>query len=164
MAALMWVKGTPVSGLSRSDRRSALPQGLHDPHGCQKRTGKQRGSPYSHWNASMNMWGPAVCVWVCVFPPGQRLHTLLKLPLKLPVPAFKEIPGLVLLITLKIYFIFRKQTQCSLKELASHSGEVWICFYSFKMNLLLFIIIKVSITYSALQTIKAKVDNISRNP
>ncbi|ROL52466.1 hypothetical protein DPX16_6150 [Anabarilius grahami] len=39
MAALMWVKGTPVSGLSRSDRRSALPQGLHDPHGCQKRTG-----------------------------------------------------------------------------------------------------------------------------
>lgn len=105
-----------------------------------------------------------LCVYECVFPPGQRLHTLLKLPLKLPVPAFKEIPGLVLLITLKIYFIFRKQTQCSLKELASHSSEVWICFYSCKINLLLLIIINVSITYSALQTIKAKVDNVSINP
>ncbi|CAM4688157.1 unnamed protein product [Leuciscus chuanchicus] len=35
---------TLVSGLRRSDRRSAVPQGLHDPHGCQKRTADVLGS------------------------------------------------------------------------------------------------------------------------
>ncbi len=135
MASLMWLKGTPVSGLSRSDRRSAVPQGLHDLTAAKSAqvsreevlTDTTVGRRPCTCEAQLYVYEyvcVCVCVWcvcgVCVFPPGQSLHMLVKLPLKLPVPAFKEIPGLVLLITLKIYFIFRKQTQWSLKELPSH--------------------------------------------
>lgn len=48
MAALMWVKGAAVSGLSGSDRRSALPQALRDPRACQKHTGSVWGDLESY--------------------------------------------------------------------------------------------------------------------
>lgn len=132
MSALMWVKGTPLSGLVRSDRRSVSPRGLYDPHGCCEHTGK-RVSSYTitgtrPWTREAQLCVcVCVCLRMCVFTWTKPAHAV-KTP-TLPVPAFEEIPGLVLLTALTVYFIFKKQTQCALKDLASRLCKVWSIKY-----------------------------------